>query len=189
MFIVPCDHNLEVKSISSTRKYEDTYRKRLEDSWTAPPWSLKSIIQWLGNILKRRRTRSWWISIHIRDNQTAMKCLFMCPSLVQAHHKYFSISLMWYKKVSNVRTFLQGPRSTKFTITSYFEMPSKFPSIIFMNVEQKNSDYKLVIRDLISHFFPPKALQCQKRYIRRVLYKPCEANIRKLICRINKIIN
>ena len=41
---------------------------------------------------------------------------------------------------------------------------------------------------LISHFFPPKALQRQKRYLRRELYKPCDTKIRYFIYRINKMI-
>ena len=44
------------------------------------------------------------------------------------------------------------------------------------------------MKDLISHFFPPKALQRQKRYLRRELYKPCDTKIRYFIYRINKMI-
>ena len=44
------------------------------------------------------------------------------------------------------------------------------------------------MKDLISHFFLPKALQRQKRYLRRELYKPCDTNIQYFIYRINKMI-
>ena len=41
---------------------------------------------------------------------------------------------------------------------------------------------------LIFHFPPPKALQCQKRYLRRGLYKPCNTNIRYFIFSIDKMV-
>ena len=44
------------------------------------------------------------------------------------------------------------------------------------------------MKDLISHFFPPKSLQRQKRYLRRGLYKPSGTKIRDFICRINEIV-
>ena len=43
---------------------------------------------------------------------------------------------------------------------------------------EMNAKYDLVIKDFISHFFPPKALQCQKRYLQGGLYKPCDTSIR-----------
>ena len=44
------------------------------------------------------------------------------------------------------------------------------------------------MKELISHFFLPKALQRQKRYLRRELYKPCDTKIQYFIYRINKMI-
>ena len=41
---------------------------------------------------------------------------------------------------------------------------------------------------LISHFFPPKAFQLQKRYLRRGLYKPCDTKIQYLICWIDDMV-
>ena len=43
-------------------------------------------------------------------------------------------------------------------------------------VETK-ANYEFWMKDLISHIFPPKALQRQKRYLRREIYKPCSTNI------------
>ena len=40
-------------------------------------------------------------------------------------------------------------------------------------------NYKSVTEGATSHFFPPKALQYQKRYIFRGLYNPRESNIHK----------
>ena len=53
---------------------------------------------------------------------------------------------------------------------------------------EKNSNYKLVMKDLISHFYPPKSLQIQKRYPRRGLYKPCDTKIRYFICQIDEMV-
>ena len=44
------------------------------------------------------------------------------------------------------------------------------------------------MKDLISHFFFPKALQRQKRYLRRGLYKPRDTKIQDFICRIDNIV-
>ena len=51
-----------------------------------------------------------------------------------------------------------------------------------------NSNYDLVVKDFISQFFPPKALQRQKRYLPRGLYKTRDINIHEFICRIDEII-
>ena len=45
-----------------------------------------------------------------------------------------------------------------------------------------------MIKNLISHLFPPKALQRQKRYHGRGLYKPHSTNIRDFICHIAEIV-
>ena len=53
---------------------------------------------------------------------------------------------------------------------------------------EKNSNYELVMKYLISHFFPPKAPQRQKRYLRRGLYKPRDTKILYFICRIGNMV-
>ena len=45
-------------------------------------------------------------------------------------------------------------------------------------VLETNANYELVMKDLISHFSPALALQRQKRYLRRGVYKPCDTKIR-----------
>ena len=52
-----------------------------------------------------------------------------------------------------------------------------------------NANYELVNNDLVSHFFPPKALQCQNRYLKRGVYKPHNTKILYLICRIYEMVN
>ena len=44
------------------------------------------------------------------------------------------------------------------------------------------------MENLISHFFPPKLLQRQKRYIRRGLYKPQDTKILYFICFIYNMV-
>ena len=44
------------------------------------------------------------------------------------------------------------------------------------------------MKDLIYHFFPTKAIQSQKRYIRRGIYRRRDTNIRYLICRIDEMV-
>ena len=44
-----------------------------------------------------------------------------------------------------------------------------------------NANYKLVMKDLISHLFHSKALQRQKRYLGRALYKHHDTNIRNFV--------
>ena len=53
---------------------------------------------------------------------------------------------------------------------------------------ETNANYELVMKDRIYHFCPPKALQLQKRYLRRGLYKTCNTKIWDLICRINDMV-
>ena len=53
---------------------------------------------------------------------------------------------------------------------------------------ETNTYYELEMKDIISHFSPPKALQRQKRYLRRGLYKPCDTKIRYFICCIDKMV-
>ena len=54
--------------------------------------------------------------------------------------------------------------------------------------KETNENYELVMKDMISNFFPSKALQHQKRYLQRGLYKPCDTNIRDFICRIEEMV-
>ena len=56
-------------------------------------------------------------------------------------------------------------------------------------VTETNVNYELVMKDLISHFFPPKSLQHQKRYLRRGMYKPCNTKILDFICSIDKMVD
>ena len=44
------------------------------------------------------------------------------------------------------------------------------------------------MKDLITHIFPPKALQIQNRYLQRGVYKTCDTNIRNFVRRIDKIV-
>ena len=44
------------------------------------------------------------------------------------------------------------------------------------------------MKDLISHFFPPKVLQSQKRYLRRGVYKPHDKNIWYFMCLVDKMV-
>ena len=55
-------------------------------------------------------------------------------------------------------------------------------------VTETNNNYKLVIQYLISHLFPPKEPQTQKRYLLHGLYNPHETNICEFIYEINDII-
>ena len=50
-----------------------------------------------------------------------------------------------------------------------------------------NTNYKLAMKDLITHLFPPKALQCQKRYLRRGVYKYYKKN-QNFICRVEEMV-
>ena len=53
---------------------------------------------------------------------------------------------------------------------------------------ETNTNYELVMKDLIYHFFTPKALQLQNMFLRRGMYKPCDTKIRDLICCIDKLV-
>ena len=55
-------------------------------------------------------------------------------------------------------------------------------------VTETNASYKLVMKYLISHFFPPKALQIQKRYLQRGLYKPRGTKIQEFVSQIDKMV-
>ena len=44
------------------------------------------------------------------------------------------------------------------------------------------------MQDVFIHFFPPKVLQRQKRYLLRGLYNPHDTNISKFICRVDEIV-
>ena len=52
-----------------------------------------------------------------------------------------------------------------------------------------NTNYELVMKNLITYLFPPKALQRQKRYLRRGLYKSWGTKIREFICKIGGIVD
>ena len=54
---------------------------------------------------------------------------------------------------------------------------------------ETNTNYELVTKELIFHFFSPKVLQRQKRYLRRGLYKPCDTKILDFICHIYEMVN
>ena len=45
------------------------------------------------------------------------------------------------------------------------------------------------MKDLITHFFPPKALQRQKIYLYRGIYKTHDTKICEFICMIDKIVD
>ena len=51
-----------------------------------------------------------------------------------------------------------------------------------------NEKYELAMKDIITHFFPPKTLQCQKSFLHRGFYKPCNNKIREFIYSIDEII-
>ena len=44
------------------------------------------------------------------------------------------------------------------------------------------------MKDLISHFFPTKLPQLQKRYLRRALYKTRNTKIRYFICCVDYMV-
>ena len=54
---------------------------------------------------------------------------------------------------------------------------------------ETNANYKLVMEDLITDLFPPNALQRQKRYLRRGVYKTHKTKIWEFICRIEKMVD
>ena len=53
---------------------------------------------------------------------------------------------------------------------------------------ETNTNYELVIKELIFHFFPPKVIQRQNRYLRRGVYKPRDNKIRYLIRSIEEMV-
>ena len=53
---------------------------------------------------------------------------------------------------------------------------------------KKNANFELVMKYIIYHFFPPKVLQRQKRYLRRSLYKLRNTKIQSFICRIDEMV-
>ena len=55
-------------------------------------------------------------------------------------------------------------------------------------VDDKNANYFFVMKDLVSYFFLPEALQIQKRYLGRAMYKPRNTKIKYIICRINDTV-
>ena len=55
-------------------------------------------------------------------------------------------------------------------------------------VMETNTNYELVMKDLISHLFLPRALRRQKRYLRRGMYKPRDTNIQDCICFIYNMV-
>ena len=55
-------------------------------------------------------------------------------------------------------------------------------------VTETNANYELVMKYLISLFFPPEALQIHKRYLRRGLYNPRGTKIQEFVCHIDKMV-
>ena len=53
---------------------------------------------------------------------------------------------------------------------------------------ETNANYDLVMKDLISHFYPHKARQSQKRYLRRGVLKTRDTKIRDFICHIDEMV-
>ena len=53
---------------------------------------------------------------------------------------------------------------------------------------KKKANYELAMKDLIYHFFPPKSLQLQKRYLSRDMYKPRYTKIRDFIWYIDEMV-
>ena len=49
-------------------------------------------------------------------------------------------------------------------------------------------NYKLVIKGLTNNFSPHMALQRQKMYLLRGLFKPCYFRIREFICLVNEMV-
>ena len=50
------------------------------------------------------------------------------------------------------------------------------------------ANYEFPIKHLITHLFPPKALQHQKRYLQRGIYNPCNTKIRDFIYRVDEMV-
>ena len=53
--------------------------------------------------------------------------------------------------------------------------------------QETEENFQKIQQDLIEHFFPPKALQRQKRWLRRVMCKPRDMTIRQLVERVSEI--
>ena len=53
---------------------------------------------------------------------------------------------------------------------------------------EKNANYELVVKYLITRFLPPKALQRQKRYLRKRFYKAYDTKVRDVIFWINNMV-
>ena len=52
-----------------------------------------------------------------------------------------------------------------------------------------NSNYELVVKYLITHYFPLEDIQHQKRYLHGGIYKTRDTRIREFICRIDNIVD
>ena len=52
---------------------------------------------------------------------------------------------------------------------------------------ETNEHYKFVMADLTQHVFPLKALQTQKRYMRRFLRKPKDTKVRDFVSRVSEL--
>ena len=57
------------------------------------------------------------------------------------------------------------------------------------SVSETNDNYDIVIWYVVTHFFPPKALQRQKIYLRKGLNNYLNTKIRKFTCTIEEIVN
>ena len=82
------------------------------------------------------------------------------------------------------------------TVTQMYDMKKNHLEGYSLRVfEQKSQayrnkitmNYKLVIEDLMTHFFSPKALQNQKRYLCQGMFKPRDSKICDFICQMNNI--
>ena len=81
--------------------------------------------------------------------------------------------------------------SQKFGITRKLvvgEALRVFEEKTLVRIIETNADYELVIKYFIARFSPPKALQLQKRYLQRGLYKPCDTKIREFVCHIDNTV-
>ena len=56
------------------------------------------------------------------------------------------------------------------------------------NGTETDVHFKSTTQGLVEHFFPPKALQREKRYLCRGLYKPKDCPVRDFVCRVNEIL-
>ena len=51
-----------------------------------------------------------------------------------------------------------------------------------------NTNYEILMKDLITHLFPPKVFRRHKRYLQRRLYKTWNTKNRYFICHIDEMV-